>query len=99
MEKKYRIRIECTDAEEQQKLDEKLKCGIECDGFALIANKSKTTGSTLLLDISMVDLACLIAGNEDLMEAAIIANGLDEAHERKMKSVGNELHKLLDLLS
>lgn len=99
MKKKYRIRIECTDAEEQQKLDEKLKCGIECDGFALIANKSETTGSTLLLDISMIDLACLIAGNEDLTEASIIANALVEARDRKMKSVGNDLHKLFNLLS
>ena len=99
MEKKYRIRIECTDAEEQKRFDEELEDGVECDGFALIANKGKTKGSAILHDISMIDLACLIAGNEDLMEASIIAKAMDEAHERKVKSAGKDLHKLMNLLS
>lgn len=99
MEKKYKIRIECTDAEEQQRFDEELGGGVECNGFALITNKSEHKGSALLHDISMIDLACLIAGNDELTEASIIAKALVEARERKMKSAGNDLHKLLDLLS
>lgn len=47
----------------------------------------------------MIDLACLIAGNDDLMEASIIAKALAEARERKMKSAGKDMRKLLDLLS
>lgn len=99
MEKKYRIRIECTDAEEQKRFDKELEDGVECDGFALIANKGKLKGSAILYDISIIDLACLIEGNDALMEAAIIAKGLDEAHERKTKSAGKDVRKLLDLLS
>lgn len=98
MEKKYKIRIECTDAEEQQRFDEELEGGVECDGFVLIAKKGEHKGSAILHDINMIDLACLIAGNDDLMEASIIAKALAEARERKMKSAGNDLHKLLDLL-
>lgn len=44
MEKKYKIRIECTDAEEQQRFDEELEGGVECDGFVLIAKRANTKG-------------------------------------------------------
>lgn len=67
--------------------------------FCADRKKGEHKGSAILHDINMIDLACLIAGNDDLMEASIIAKALAEARERKMKSAGKDMRKLLDLLS
>ena len=52
--------------------------GVEGDGFAIIANKGKG-GQTVIHGVSNIDLACIIAGNDELMGASVIAKALREA--------------------
>lgn len=52
--------------------------GVECDGFAIIANKGKG-GQVVIHGISNLDLACLIAGNNEMMGVSVIAKALREA--------------------
>ena len=54
--------------------------GVECDGFAILANKGKG-GTNVIHGISNIDLAALIAGNDEMMAASVIAKALREARD------------------
>jgi hypothetical protein len=77
---KYRIRVEALDANE--KLDEELINGIECEGYFMVAHKDG--GNDLSIqDMSEVDIAIAIAKSTELLSAAIIAKAMEEG--RRMK--------------
>lgn len=76
----YRITVEVIGDEKDHEIGDSLRGGVECDGFAIIANKGKG-GQTVIHGISNLDLACIIAGNDELMGASVIAKALREAHD------------------
>lgn len=75
----YRIKVEVIGDEKDSEVVNRLREGVECDGFAIIANEGKR-GKTLIHDISIIDLACIIEGSDELMGASVIAKALREAH-------------------
>ena len=74
----YRITVEVIDDEKGHELGDSLRGGVECDGFAIIANKGKS-GQVSIHGISNIDLACIIAGNDEMTGASVIAKALREA--------------------
>ena len=73
---KYRIKVEVLDSKE--KVSEELLNGWECDGFFLgmdIGDNNRT----IISNLSIVDIAGIIAPDTKLLEAAIIARAMDEA--------------------
>lgn len=73
----YRITVEVIGDEKGHELGDSLR-GVECDGFAIIANKGKS-GQVAIHGISNIDLACIIAGNDEMTGASVIAKALREA--------------------
>lgn len=76
----YRITVEVIGDEKGPKLGDSMRGGVECDGFAIIANKGKG-GTTAIHGISNIDLAAIIAGSDELMGASVIAKALREARD------------------
>ena len=77
---KYRIKIECLDDENENKeLQERTKDGVEVNGFAIIGVRSDDGNVTMLHHLSIMDMAKSILSSSDLMQAAFIAKGLDDA--------------------
>ena len=74
----YRITVEVIGDEKEHELGDSLRGGVECDGFAIIANKGKG-GTTAIHAISNIDLAAIIAGSDEMMAASVIAKALREA--------------------
>ena len=73
---KYRIKIEVLDPNETIK--EELQAGVECDGFFLGMDIGDANRS-IISNLSIVDIAAIIAPDTKLLEAAIIARAMDEA--------------------
>lgn len=73
---KYRIKIEALDPNETIKED--LQAGVECNGFFLGMNTGDDNRS-IINNLSIVDIAGVIAPDTKLLEAAIIARAMDEA--------------------
>ena len=76
----YRITVEVIGDEKDHELGDFLRVGVECDGFAILANKSKG-GTNVIHGISNIDLAALIAGNDEMFAASVIAKALREARD------------------
>lgn len=76
----YRITVEVIGDEKDHELGDSLRGGVECDGFAILANKGKS-GTNVIHGISNIDLAAIIAGNDEMMGASIIAKALREARD------------------
>ena len=76
----YRITVEVIGDEKDHEIGNTLREGVECDGFAIIANKGKS-GQMVVHSMNHLDLACLIAANDDLMGASVIAKALREASD------------------
>lgn len=74
----YRITVEVI-GDEKTKLGNCLR-GVECDGFAIIANKGEGV-TTTIHNISNFNLAAIIAGSDELMGASVIAKALREARD------------------
>ena len=93
---KYRIKIECLDDENENKeLQEKTKDGLEVSGFAIIGVRSDDDNVTMLHHLSIMDLAKSILTCSDLMQAAFIAKGLDDARAFRSRTT-NVLAKLFE---
>lgn len=93
----YRITVEVIGDEKGHEIGDSLR-GVECDGFAIIANKGKG-GQTVIHGISNLDLACLIAGNHGLMGASVIAKALREARGIMESKPSNILAGILGSIS
>ena len=87
---KYRIKVEVLDPKE--KVSEELLNGWECDGFFMGMMETKdddTLDTTIAIhDTNTLDMAKAIFKSTELMEAAMIAHGMEEA--RLMKRARKE---------
>jgi len=88
---KYRIKIEALDPNETIKED--LQAGVECDGFFLGMNIEDDNRS-IIHNLSIVDIAGVIAPDTKLLEAAIIARAMDEA---RLTREGRERNNILSM--
>ena len=77
---KYRIRVEVLDANE--KLDDRLIAGIECEGYCIAAEK-EVGGVVSIQDMSVFDIASAITKSTELLNAAIIAKAMEEGRQMK----------------
>ena len=89
---KYRIKIEALDPNETIKED--LQTGVECDGFFLGMNTGDNNRS-IINNLSIVDIAGIIAPDTKLLEAAIIARAMDEA---RLTREGRERQNILSMI-
>lgn len=87
---KYRIKVEVLDPKE--KVSEELLNGWECDGFfmgMMETEDDNTLDTTIAIhDTNTLDMAKAIFKSTELMEAAMIAHGMEEA--RLMKRARKE---------
>lgn len=85
---KYLIRVESMDGDER--LNEDFCKGIECDGFAILANRGKGC-SVAIHSINVDTISDIIATSADMMSAGILAKAkmdIAEAnHHGKMKDM------------
>ena len=79
---KYLIRVESMDHDEA--LDERYGNGIECDGFALIADSGKGY-TTAIHKMSVDSISDGIKGDEKLISAAILAKAKREIIDISVK--------------
>ena len=94
----YRIKVEVIGDEKDNETVNFLREGVECDGFAIIANEGKN-GRTVIHDIGNIDLACIIAGSDELMGASVIAKALREARTITENKPSKILAEILDSIS
>ena len=91
----YRIKVEVIGEEQEEaKVSETLRGGVECDGFAILANKGKG-GTTALHSISNIDLAAIIAGSDEMLGASIIAKALRDSMALKKDKADSFLAGIL----
>lgn len=74
---KYRIKVEAL--EPNSEVHEELLNGVVCDGYFLCASRSETKNTIAIDNMSTIDIAISIAKSTDLLEAAMIAHGMEEA--------------------
>lgn len=75
----YRIKVEMIGEEQEgTRVPVALREGVECDGFAILTTKGED-GRTSLHNITAIDLATLIAQNDETMGAAIVAKALRDS--------------------
>ena len=92
----YRITVEVIgDEKEQCKFGDSLRGGVECDGFAILANKGKS-GTTIIHSISNIDMAAIIAGSDEMMATSIIAKAMREARDITADKPSKILAGILD---
>ena len=90
---KYRIKVEVLTDETE--LMEELRTGIECEGFTIIAERGDDQITTAFHNVSVDDVAGAIEANDELMEAAIIANGMRQAHNFRQQTKHNAVIEAL----
>lgn len=91
----FRIKVEALNPE--MKVAEDLRNGLECDGFFMGLDRGDIDTSSIH-NLSPVDMAIMIAKHTDLLEAAMIAHGMEEAQLMK-KNREREMPKVPDLLA
>lgn len=88
MSNKYRIKIETINGNNEE-LRAEYRMGIECEGFTIIGDNEEVT-DVWIHKTSVMDIAEAILNSDELMQAAYIAIGLDNAKQsrdrRRMKS-------------
>ena len=96
---KYKIRVEVLDPKE--KVSEEWLNGWECDGFFMCASEENgdTIENTVVIhDTNTSNMARAIFKSTDLMEAAMIAHGMEEARMIKRDRNGPKAINLTDVL-
>lgn len=81
---KYRIKIETINGNDEE-LRAEYRMGLDCEGFTIIGDYEDGVG-TSIHEMSTMDIARAIATSDELMQAAYIAIGLDNAkqsHDRR----------------
>lgn len=76
----FRIKVEVLNPE--MEVVEDLKNGVECEGFFLCADQGKEQ-TVHIEHMSVMDIAADIAADTNLMQAAFIAHGIEEARLMK----------------
>lgn len=77
----YRIKMEVLDQENGHPLPKSAQDGIECDGFVLMLKRGENVGKNIVFDVNTMDMANMIAGDDNVMAPAIIAKALRDAHD------------------
>lgn len=97
---KYKIKVEVLDPKE--KVSEEMLAGFECDGFFMCASLKEdddTINNTVAIhDTDAIDMARGIFRSTELMEAAMIAHGMEEARLMKRARKGPKAVNLTDVL-
>ena len=96
---KYRIKVKVLDPKE--KVSEELLNGWECDGFFMCASEENgdTIDNTVVIhDTNTSNMARAIFKSTELMEAAMIAQGMEEARLMKRARKGPRAVNLTDVL-
>lgn len=88
----YRITVEPI-SEEAKKADIRLE-GQEVDGFTLITETDEDT-CVSIGSVSILDIARAMAGDIDLAQAAMIANGLSKAKALKAEMTKNRFIQMI----
>ena len=97
MENTYHIKVEVIGKEDENgKIDQGLKDGIECNGFVILGNREDDSTS-VIHHLSLIDMAFLILKEEKFMQASIIAKAMEEAKDWGRKSSSNLLELLKNL--
>jgi len=94
----YRITVEVIGDEKDHEIGNSLRSGIECDGFAILANQGMGA-QTVMHAISNIDLAAIIAENDEMMAASVIAKALREARDIKESKPSKILARILGDIS
>lgn len=82
---------------------EELRTGLECDGYFLVGHSeltaTKSSDTVSLNEINSFDMAIAIAKSDELLEAAMIARGIEEGRlmrkNRKTPNVPDLLAAML----
>ena len=97
---KYRIRVEALDPKE--KVSEEMLAGFECDGFFMCASLKEDDDTIdyaiAIHDTNAIGMARSIFKSTELMEAAMIAHGMEEARLMKRARKGPKAVNLTDVL-
>ena len=95
---KYLVKVEVIGEEgEGKKLSDRLKEGIECDGFSFILEQED--GKTVVMhQITTMEVAMAMAKSDELMPACYIAEGLHKAEEIQKKNVARSLAEIFGSL-
>lgn len=92
----FRIKVEPLNPDVE--VDEELMNGVECDGCFMGLDKGDAQ-HVVILRMSTVDMAMMIAQDTDLLEAAMIAHGMEEARlmrkNRESRNGADMLAKLI----
>lgn len=89
----YRIKIEVIGEEKADgKLDETLR-GVDCNGFVILCDKGDRCTS-ILHNVTNIDIAHALAGNGNLMAASMVAQAMRECR----KYIQEERNPLADFL-
>ena len=86
----YRIIIEPTTEEVAKRLPEKLREGVECEGFVLLIDKADDH-ITAIQDIGRMDIASMIGNSAQLLACSHIAKAMHEAKDMERKCSISEL--------
>lgn len=82
---------------------EELLNGLDCDGYFLVGhselNATETSDTVTVNEISRLDMAIAIAKSDELLEAAMIARGIEEGRlMRKNRKKPNASYLLASML-
>lgn len=81
----FRIKVEPLNPDVE--VDEELMNGMECDGFFLVGHTELTATESedtiSINEMSPIDMAVAIAKSTELLDAAIIAKGIDDARQMR----------------
>ena len=76
---KYRIKIETINGNDEE-LRAEYRMGLDCEGFVIIGDREDDV-DTSIHEMSTMDIAHAIAVSDELMQAAYIAIGIDNAKQ------------------
>lgn len=90
----YRIKVEVIGEENEDcKLDESLRGGVECSGFVILSNNEDHT-SVAMHAVSNMDIATMIAPSGEMMAASLIAQAMREG-KKYLNEARNPLADIL----
>lgn len=93
---KYRIKVDGVTPDVE--VPEELRNGLECEGFFMSLDRDDIA-TTVIQGLNTVNMANMIAQNTDVLEAAIIAQGMEKARMMREARKMTMLKGLLDNLA
>lgn len=77
---KYRIRVEMIEGEDRERFEKTYGEGVECSGFVILGKHGDGHHSQIS-DLSTTSIAEMIANNDKIYAASLIAGAMREADE------------------